>query len=131
MGPLKTIYPYGNTNQPRRCNDHGANPIAATFGIAAPRRVHEWDAMNFPMLNQVDNTLAKSGEHTGCTNGYGVFDMVGNIHEWVADPKGTFYGGYYQDTHQQGDGCNYVTVAHTASYHDYSTGFRCCADTSR
>ena len=62
MGPLKTIYPYGNTNQPRRCNDHGANPIAATFGVAAPRRVHEWDAMNFPMLNQVDNTLAKSGE---------------------------------------------------------------------
>jgi hypothetical protein len=27
-----------------------------------------------------------------------------------------------------GDGCSYKTVAHDADYHDYSTGFRCCAD---
>ena len=27
-----------------------------------------------------------------------------------------------------GDGCSYRTVAHEFTYHDYSTGFRCCAD---
>ena len=37
-------------------------------------------------------------------------------------------GGYYLDTHINGEGCNYRTVAHPATYHDYSTGFRCCAD---
>jgi len=84
--------------------------------------------MNQPTLNQLDGTLAKTGAHVGCTNGYGVYDMVGNLHEWVADPDGTFYGGFYQDTTSQGDGCAYITTAHAAKYHDYSTGFRCCAD---
>ena len=84
--------------------------------------------MNNPALNQVPGTLAKSGEHEGCTNGYGVYDMVGNLHEWVADTTGTFQGGYYLDTHLNGDGCSYKTTAHDFGYHDYSTGFRCCAD---
>ena len=84
--------------------------------------------MNDPRLNELEGTLAKTGTHEGCTNGYGVYDMVGNIHEWVADPNGTFQGGYYQDTHLNGEGCTYKTMAHAAWYHDYSTGFRCCAD---
>ena len=57
--------------------------------------------------------------------------MVGNLHEWVDDPDGTFQGGYYLDTHQHGDGCNYRTPAHDIYYHDYSTGFRCCADVAQ
>ena len=44
-------------------------------------------------------------------NGYGVYDMVGNLHEWTNDPNGTFQGGYYLDTHKNGDGCSYRTVA--------------------
>ncbi len=130
LGPDTLVYGYGSRAEPRRCNDHGRSPILATFGpqAFAPSR-HAWDFMNTPSLNQLDGTLAKTGDHPGCTNGYGVYDMVGNLHEWVADPKGTFYGGYYQDTRQHGEGCTYTTEAHAASYHDYSTGFRCCADT--
>ena len=64
----------------------------------------------------------------GCTNDYGVYDMVGNLHEWTSDPNGTFQGGYYLDTHINGDGCGYRTTFHPMSYCDYSTGFRCCAD---
>jgi formylglycine-generating enzyme required for sulfatase activity len=84
--------------------------------------------MNDPQLNQLPGTLAKTGEYGSCVNGYGIHDMVGNLHEWVDDPDGTFLGGYYQDTHLNGDGCQYRTMAHAAWYHDYSTGFRCCAD---
>jgi hypothetical protein len=91
-----------------------------------------WTRLNDPRLGQVEGALAKSGEHPDCSNGYGVVDMVGNLHEWVAtspsSPNGTFAGGYYLDTSQNGDGCNYRTVAHAHEYHDYSTGFRCCAD---
>ena len=91
-----------------------------------------WAHLNDPALGQVDGALAKTGEHAECANGFGVFDMVGNLHEWIADvhagSRGTFSGGYYQDTHLNGDGCSYRTVAHDVSYHDYSTGFRCCAD---
>jgi hypothetical protein len=90
-----------------------------------------WAKLNDPGLGQVDGALSKTGEHGECVNGFGVFDMVGNLHEWVAtDPQtvhGTFAGGYYLDTTINGDGCNYRTVAHAHDYHDYSTGFRCCA----
>jgi len=84
--------------------------------------------MNDPRLNQQPGTVAKTGEYGRCESTYGVFDMVGNLHEWVADPHGAFLGGYYLDTKLNGDGCRYKTVAHAAVYHDYSTGFRCCAD---
>jgi hypothetical protein len=84
--------------------------------------------MNDPRLNQLEGTVAPTGAHQGCTNGYGIFDMVGNLHEWTSDPNGTFLGGYYLDTRKNGDGCTYRTVVHEFSYHDYSTGFRCCAD---
>jgi hypothetical protein len=94
-----------------------------------------WAHLNDPGLGQVDGALAKTGEHAECVNGFGVFDMVGNLHEWVAtDPSlvhGTFAGGYYLDTTLNGDGCNYRTVAHAHDYHDYSTGFRCCAAAAR
>ncbi|HEY8080392.1 MAG TPA: hypothetical protein VIF62_39955, partial [Labilithrix sp.] len=91
-----------------------------------------WAKLNDPNLGQVEGALAKTGDHAQCVNDFGVFDMVGNLHEWVATdpqaPHGTFAGGYYLDTSQNGDGCNYRTVAHAHDYHDYSTGFRCCAE---
>ncbi len=133
MGPSHTTYGYGSENVPGRCNDHGRSPVVAMFGHdgLASRAKWDWDRMNHPMLNQLEGTLAHTGEHSECTNDYGVFDMVGNLHEWVADPNGTFQGGYYQDTHLNGDGCTYTTKAHAAWYHDYSTGFRCCADVAQ
>jgi hypothetical protein len=134
MGPEPTTYGYGQSNEPGRCNDSGRSPVAAIYGATndlGERKQWNWDHMNDPALNQLDGTVAKTGSHEGCTNGYGVYDMVGNLHEWVADPNGTFQGGYYQDTHLNGDGCSYKTMAHEAAYHDYSTGFRCCADVAQ
>ena len=128
MGPEKTTWGYGEKKEEARCNDHGRSPIGVLFPRVAGH-TWGWDQLNDEKLNQVEGTLAETGAHTGCTNGYGVYDMVGNLHEWVDDPKGTFQGGYYQDTHLNGDGCGYKTTAHNAVYHDYSTGFRCCADT--
>jgi formylglycine-generating enzyme required for sulfatase activity len=95
-----------------------------------------WTKLNDPKLGQVDGALARTGEHDQCV-AFGVYDMVGNLHEWIApDPSsdsehGTFAGGYYLDTTLNGDGCNYRTTAHAHDYHDYSTGFRCCADAAR
>jgi sulfatase modifying factor 1 len=125
-GPEPKSFGYGDRREPGRCNDKGRNPVISLYG----RGHWTWNTMNQPALNQQDNTLSKTGEHDGCTNGYGVYDMVGNLHEWVADPNGTFYGGYYSDVSSvgHGEGCGYLTTAHEARYHDYSTGFRCCAD---
>ena len=129
MGPRKTTFGYGNARVGGRCNDHGVSPMISVMQLRVDQpRTWTHDKMNDPRLNQAPNTLARTGEHASCTNGYGVYDMVGNLHEWVDDPDGTFQGGYYLDTHINGDGCNYTTTAHAAAYHDYSTGFRCCAD---
>ncbi|WP_146652012.1 hypothetical protein [Labilithrix luteola] len=90
-----------------------------------------WTRLNDPALGQVEGALAQTGDHAECRNAFDVYDMVGNLHEWVATdaslPHGTFAGGYYLDTTINGDGCRYRTVAHAHEYHDYSTGFRCCA----
>ena len=125
-GPEPKSFGYGDRREPGRCNDRGKNPVISKYGFGH----WNWNTMNEPELNQLDGTLARTGEHAGCTNGYGVYDMVGNLHEWVADPNGTFYGGYYSDVSSvgHGEGCGYLTTAHEARYHDYSTGFRCCAD---
>jgi len=129
MGPRHTTFGYGNARVAGRCNDHGTSPMISVMQLRVDRP-QDWthDKMNDPRLNQAPSTLARTGDHASCTNGYGVYDMVGNLHEWVDDPDGTFQGGYYLDTHVNGDGCTYRTTAHGPAYHDYSTGFRCCAD---
>lgn len=127
-GRARTVFPYGNARVQGRCNDdHGRHPVVQLYGHT---RMYIWDGlhMNDPQLNQLPGSLALTGAFEGCSNDYGVYDMVGNLHEWTADPQGTFRGGYYMDTRINGDGCQYVTRGHDFDYHDYSTGFRCCAD---
>jgi formylglycine-generating enzyme required for sulfatase activity len=123
-GPKKRAFGYGEQREVGRCNDNGKNAVMAIFGP-------NWSSatMNRAELNQLEGTLAKTGDHDRCTNGYGVYDMVGNLHEWVADGH-AFQGGYYLDVASfgHGEGCGYVTTAHESRYHDYSTGFRCCSD---
>jgi sulfatase-modifying factor enzyme 1 len=136
-GPQDTLYPYGNTRRADACNDsfdrQTEHPVLRLFKETAPRGTRAakmWtpEFMNDPRLHELSNTVKPTGASPECTNGYGVFDMVGNLHEWVADPKGTFQGGFFMDTIQNGEGCQYRTTAHDFTYHDYSTGFRCCAD---
>jgi len=130
-GPRRAQFPYGNERRANVCNDdlrarHPVMEAARREGVFGER---VWrDGMNLAIINQLPDTLAKTGERAECVNEDGVFDMVGNLHEWVADADGTFRGGYYMDTTQNGDGCSYRTSAHDFEYHDYSTGFRCCAD---
>jgi len=129
QGPEPKKFGYANERTPGVCNDNGKSPVGTFFGTEVTSgKAWTWDRMNDPQLNQMAGGLAETGSHEGCANGYGVHDMVGNLHEWVLDPEGTFQGGYYLDVTQNGDGCGYRTDAHAAWYHDYSTGFRCCAD---
>ncbi len=127
-GPTPTPWPYGPTYVQGRCNDGRTNPVPLLYG---PGDVWHDTQMNDPRLNRLPGGIARSGQFRRCTNRYGVHDMVGNLHEWVEGVhagRGVFRGGYYVDVHINGEGCDYATRAHYPGYHDYSTGFRCCAD---
>jgi formylglycine-generating enzyme len=120
-------FPYGPKREKGTCHDSGKAPMM-TFYASTMKKGWGKKELNDPRNNQLKGTLAKTGAYPGCVNDFGAFDMVGNLHEWTADTNGTFQGGYWLDTSQHGDGCAYRTIAHGYTYHDYSTGFRCCAD---
>lgn len=108
------------------CNDARAvHPAVERFGTSA-----SWifSRLDDACISQLPDSLARTGSHAGCVTPEGVFDLMGNLHEWTADPAGTFRGGYYVDTYRNGEGCLYRTTAHSMGHWDYSTGFRCCAD---
>jgi len=125
-------YPYGGaTRKPGACNEGKGSSMPRFFG----RDALKWTLSDFndPRLNQWPGGLAKTGEYGECVSSFGVYDCVGNLHEWGADPpderrRGRFRGGFYGDAEHNGQGCSYVTRAHGVRYHDYSTGFRCCQD---
>jgi formylglycine-generating enzyme required for sulfatase activity len=150
-GEHDTLYPYGAKYIRGRCNVgkphllsmlHGSDPLAWSYETG----------FNDPELDRRPGFLAETGVYQGCVTSAGVFDLVGNLHEWVADRvdasiaqkmplkagmrarlgqnvgKGVFMGGFFSTTNEHGDGCEFVTMAHEPRYHDYSTGFRCCKD---
>lgn len=126
-GPAGQIYPYGNTYVHRRCNEgRTPHPVVQFYGTSVG--VFTFERMNNPGINQQPDSLARAGAFTGCVSPDGLADMVGNLHEWIDDPNGTFKGGFYADAEINGRGCLYTTTAHNFDYRDYSTGFRCCAD---
>ncbi|MDY0061832.1 MAG: SUMF1/EgtB/PvdO family nonheme iron enzyme [Myxococcota bacterium] len=125
-GEQGRTFPYGEEREPGACNEsRRRHPAAELFRSTDPsifRRLTD------PGLNQLPGSLARTGSHLACQTPEGIFDLMGNLHEWVDDPAGTFQGGYYVDTVGNGAGCLYRTTAHKPGYWDYSTGFRCCAD---
>lgn len=126
QGPAGWTYPYGDARQPGVCADARAeHPAIQYFGTSDS---WIWSELGHPCLNRLPDSLSPTGAHAGCVSADGIFDLMGNLHEWTADPAGTFRGGFYVDTTLNGEGCLYRTTAHNTLHWDYSTGFRCCAD---
>jgi sulfatase modifying factor 1 len=146
-GRRQTKYPYGDTEISNQCNTGKPHLMQRLFGVGVPYTY--LNHYNSARLHKEPGFLAKSGDYAGCVNDYGIYDMVGNLHEWVADDvsmrlldevplefgakligangSGAFMGGYFSSQGEHGRGCTYTTATHAADYHDYSTGFRCCA----
>jgi formylglycine-generating enzyme required for sulfatase activity len=130
-GPNKNdFYPYGGTQRKHGlCNEGKGSFVAMAHGQDFSKLTYE--EFNDPKLDQLPNGLARTGAFPHCVSPEGIFDLVGNLHEWVDEESaghGRFRGGWYGDAENNGPGCLYVTTAHEPTYHDYSTGFRCCAD---
>lgn len=102
-------YPYGAEHEPERCN-FGADGTDLT-----------------------QRRLAPGGSFEGCVTPEGVFDLSGNLGEWLADegPGGNLRelrGGSYA-TYPEAARCVPHPLAHQPPDVEFDgMGFRCCAD---
>src|SRR5262249_28050512 len=83
-GSRDTTYPYGPRFQAHLCNTGKTHLLSKFFG-SNPNAWLYAEHFNNPSLNQLPGFLARTGEYAQCMSDYGVYDMVGNLHEWVAD----------------------------------------------
>ena len=107
---------------------------------------------NYPWGNQIDSTLCNYGKKYKGTmktgsfkpNGYGLFDMGGNVWEWTMDNYGSDYYANSPDQNPAGPGSGRFKVIRGGSWHsgamciqtyyrnglspswiDFAVGFRC------
>jgi len=124
-----TKHPYADAFEPGRCNVfrnmHPAYELHgnSSLGHLDPRLHLVWEEGTRPLL-------LSTGQMTQCvsrtkTDG-DIYDMVGNLDEWIEDAAGTFVGGFYSRATREG--CEAKVEGHAPQYVDYSLGARCCRD---
>ncbi len=121
-GSNRSPYPYGRKRSATACNvDH-------------PHQAVNERALSNPKTRDAEVSRLWRGEESGarpqCESSFGVFDMTGNVDEWVVNEKGEPFksglkGGYWGPVRAS---CRPMTTAHNEDFAFYQTGFRCCAD---
>ncbi len=121
-GQERSPYPYGTKRDSSACNIDKPHPDVNEKALANPKtrdaevsRLWQGEA---------------SGSRAACVSSYGVFDMTGNVDEWVVNETGQGFrsglkGGYWGPVR---DRCRPMTTAHGEDFQFYQIGFRCCAD---
>ena len=119
-------YPYGYARNAQACNVDRPYIIPDDDKWANPRTRPE----EILRLDQRD----PSGSRESCVSPYGVYDMTGNVDEWVVNEKGNvsdkpyvsgLKGGYWGPVR---DRCRPMTTEHNQWHTGYQIGFRCCED---
>jgi formylglycine-generating enzyme required for sulfatase activity len=138
-GPTDLRYPYGSEYQEHHCNQD-AQPIAPNWTLLG-----QWPAPDAVAEVKRLNQSEPSGKRPTCVSTEGVFDLTGNVGEWVvhtrSDPeacqtpeqqahrfvvKGCSWGKCFRAP--RGPACDYVNCAHAPEFRSYEFGFRCCKD---
>lgn len=119
---------YGYLRDPTICNFD--KPYRERTYNYAP-----WDeCMATPACKAAFDALdqrAPTGSHPRCMSPEGVFDLNGNVNEWVMRPEQGFSkrsglkGGWWGPVRNR---CRPMTTFHGESDYGYEQGFRCCRD---
>lgn len=127
-GESSTQFPYGTEYRANQCNVGSyLHPAAILHGLSSSG--HLDPRLNLLMIAGDAPVLRETGATPSCASRWGndaVFDMVGNLDEWVATDDGMFRGGFY--ARRAKNGCDAEVTSHPNTYFDYSTGGRCCRD---
>jgi formylglycine-generating enzyme required for sulfatase activity len=129
-GPEMLPYVYGYNRDPSICNQDRDY----RFPDQSRRLFHyerclqdEWCSSELARLDQREPI----GERTTCVSWAGVFDLNGNVNEWVvragqkAPERSGLKGGWWGPIRSR---CRPVTTFHKEDDYGYEAGFRCCAD---
>lgn len=127
-GAKRTKHPYGPNFRQGACN------IGTFYHPAFILHGHSSVGHTDPRLNLIDTrgqepVLRLTGSLGACASRSGddaIYDMEGNLDEWIADEAGVFVGGFYARSTREG--CESSISGHSPSYYDYSLGTRCCRD---
>lgn len=121
-------FPYGDEYRVGACNVGSYHhPAAVLHGLSSSG--HLDPRLNLLRIAEDAPVLRLTGASRACASRWGadaIYDMVGNLDEWVEDPSGVFRGGFY--ARGTTSGCDARIQNHSATYFSYSTGARCCRD---
>jgi len=132
-GASGRVYPYGNVHVRSACNDD--RPWISVDWKALAKWPAESAVREAERLYQGE----PSGSRPACVSEDGVFDLTGNVAEWVlrsdAPPqagyahvlKGCYWAGCY---HEPEPDCAFRNSAHPGAFRTYEAGFRCCAESA-
>ncbi len=124
------------------CEGTEHRPLA--YGWQVDRRLcnsaRKWKPVNFEAFGR-DFASAKkeslrlwqgsrSGRYRNCVSPFGIYDLMGNVEEWVDSREtrkhpGSLMGGFWA---KPWTGCRGTNDAHGPTFAFYETGFRCCKD---
>lgn len=121
-GQDRLPYPYGLERSADACNIDKPHPAVNEKALVSAKTR---DA-EVARLWQGES----SGARASCKSTYGVFDMTGNVDEWVVNEAGLPFksglkGGYWGPVR---DRCRPMTTVHGEGFAFYQIGFRCCED---
>lgn len=130
-GPEHTPFPYGWVRDHDKCN-------MDNFFIDPKKGPGNFDfyskdkAVADKELARLDQSVP-SGSMEQCKSGFGVYDMPGNMDEWVISDQppehkskwSALKGGAWGHVRSQ---CRPMTVSHEPEFWYYFVSFRCCAD---
>lgn len=125
-GPERLPYPTGLVRDRTLCN------------VDLVHRFPNVDALFNPMTSAAElgrlDQRTPSGAMAGCVSAFGIYDLMGNVDEWVVPDgpeeaagfgsKTALKGGYFGPVRAR---CRPSTPSHGLTFRFYQVGFRCCS----